>query len=437
MVHKELARVGVTLKLLHQEYMDRCAVSRLPAMGYDRFCKTYQHHVLVSGAASRVGHKAGQTIEVDWSGPTMPLLDPITGANTKVYLFVACLPFSRYAFVEPCLDMCQETWLQAHVAMYEAFGGSVPRLVPDNLKTGVITHPREGEIVLNNAYRQLAAHYSGAVLPARIRKPKDKPSAENTVLHVATWVIGALRNQVFSTLDELRSAIKSQMQAYNREPFQKRAGSRVSVFEAEESPLLRPLPAVRYEISTWVYGRKVAKNSHVVWQKNFYSVPYPHIGTSVDLRVTATTLEVFAGTTRISSHLIIGSGQINQYQTRDHDVPQDKQYKEWDGPRVRQWAGRIGPATSTVIDQIFATVAVEEQGLNPALAVLRLTKRFSTQRLEAACALALATKIQSPRYSHLHPILVSNQDKISSPPGVVETVQRGYVRGANYYGGGN
>ena len=126
-VHREMARVGVTLKLLHGEYADSCAAAGEPTMGYDRFCRTYQRHVLVTGAASRVGHKAGQTVEVDWSGPTMQLADPVTGKARTVYLFVGCLPFSRYAFVEPALDMKQDTWLRAHVAMFEAFSGPLPR----------------------------------------------------------------------------------------------------------------------------------------------------------------------------------------------------------------------------------------------------------------------------------------------------------------------
>ena len=161
----------MTLKLLHGEYVDDCRTAGVTAMGYDRFCKNYQQHVLIAGAASRVGHKAGQTIEVDWSGKTMTLTDPVTGASTRVYLFVATLPFSRFAFVEPCLDMRQDTWLRAHVAMFEFFGGTTPRIVPDNLKTGVIKHPRDGEIVLNDAYRELAAHYSAAILPGRVKTP--------------------------------------------------------------------------------------------------------------------------------------------------------------------------------------------------------------------------------------------------------------------------
>ena len=132
-VHKELAKVGVTLKLLHGEYVDGCAAKEQPAMGYDRFCKAYAAHTLITGAAAWVGHKAGQTVEVDWSGPTMQLTDSVTSETSRVYLFFACLPFSRYAFVEPALDMRQDTWLLANVTMFEWFGGTVPRIVPDNL----------------------------------------------------------------------------------------------------------------------------------------------------------------------------------------------------------------------------------------------------------------------------------------------------------------
>jgi transposase len=435
-VHKELARVGVTLKLLHSEYVDEHASTNQPVMSYDRFCRIYQKYVLQSGVTSRVGHKAAQTVEVDWSGPTMQLEDPVTGKTQTVYLFVACLPFSRYAFVEPTLDMQQHTWLAAHVAMYEFFGGSVPRIVCDNLKTGVIQRPREGEIVLNTAYREMAAHYSAAVLPARIRAPKDKSSTENTVGHIATWVIAALRKQTFATLGQLRQAVQEQLAAYNREPFQKRAGSRATVFEAEEQPLLRPLPAAAYEISDWVYGRKVARNSHITWAKNYYSVPYTHIGEKVDVRITATMVEIYRNHQRLCSHLRLPATAVNEYATNAADLPAGSGYQPWDQDRVRAWAQRIGANTQEVIDRIFAAVPIAEQGLDPALAVLRLARRYSHQRLEAASALALASQVPSPRYAHLRPILESGQDKTGEvllPGDHHETT--GYVRGADYYVG--
>ncbi|MZT35661.1 IS21 family transposase [Blautia wexlerae] len=183
-VHRELARTGVTLKLLHAEYADGCAEAGAPSMSYDRFCKRYRQYTVSRNVVSRVGHKAGRNMEVDWSGPTMRLVDPATGEVRKVYLFVACLPFSRYSYVEPTLDMKQDTWLLCHVHAFSFLGGATPCIVPDNLRTGVTAHPRAGEPVLNAAYEELAAHYGSAVIPARVRRPRDKPSAEMDWQHL-------------------------------------------------------------------------------------------------------------------------------------------------------------------------------------------------------------------------------------------------------------
>lgn len=284
-VHRELARVGVTLGILHGEYVDGCRRTGKSHMGYDRFCKLYAAYVQKLGVTSRVGHKAGRTIEVDWAGKTLRIVDPVTGDSSTAYLFVAVLPFSRYAFVEPTLDMAQNSWLRAHAAMYEWFGGSTPRLVCDNLKTGVITHPREGGVVLNDAYRGLAEHYSAAVLPGRVRKPKDEPSAANTVWHATMASAGAMSDHQFGSLGELRTAIRAWLVEYNSRPFQKRDGSRLSVFEGEEEPLLIALPPVAYEVMDWVYGRRVQANSHVAYARNWYSVPYAYVGSTVDLRI--------------------------------------------------------------------------------------------------------------------------------------------------------
>ncbi len=435
-VHRELARVGVTLKLLHQEYVDTTTRAGQAVMSYDLFCRLYGDYAAVTGASSRVGHKAGRSIEVDWSGPTMELLDRTTGEVSKVYLFVGCLPFSRYAFVEACLDMRQESWLRAHVAMFASFGGSVPRLVPDNLKTGVISHPREGEVVLDDAYREMAAHYSAAVLPGRVRAPKDKASVENTVSPVATWVIAGLRHEQFTSLAQLRGRIREQIDAYNRQPFQKRDGSRLSVFTLEELPLLQPLPAVAFEISSWAYKRKVGRNGHVVWAKNFYSVPFTHIGALVDLRVTETMLEVYRGDERLTSHLLLPA-TTNQYQTNAADLPEGRSFQAWDRPRTEEWAARMGPATGTVIEKIFESASIEEAAYDPALAVLRLSRRFSPARVEAASALALRGPLRSPRYAHLRPILETGQDKTGHVPDESESDDGGYVRGSVYYAGGN
>ena len=236
-VHRELARVGVNLRLLHDEYREGCAASGGLAMGYSRFCEGYGDWAASRSITKRIEHKAGVAVEVDWSGPTLGrgIPDPATGRRRKVYLFVGVLPFSQRAYFEPTLDMRERTWLSCHVHMFEFFGGVPRRVVCDNLKTGVVRHPREGEIVLNDAYEALAEHYLVAIMPAGVRKPRAKASAEGTVRDAATWVIAALRDREFSDLDDARAAVAERLAAYDAHPFQKREGSRDEVFREVEA----------------------------------------------------------------------------------------------------------------------------------------------------------------------------------------------------------
>src|SRR5699024_1497512 len=169
----------------------------------------------------------------------------------------------------------------------------------------------------------------------------------------------------------------------------------------EEQPLLTPLPSISYEISRWLYGRRVGRNGHVAFARNYYSAPFTQIGAKVDLRVTDRTVEIYDGSHRLASHLLLPATASNEYRTRDADLPEGRAYQAWDPARVRAWAQRIGPATVIVTERIFESVPVAEQGLDPALAVLRLSRRFSGERVEAACALALTGRIRSPRYAHI------------------------------------
>lgn len=430
-VHRELARTGVTLKLLHAEYADGCAEAGAPSMSYDRFCKRYRQYTVSRNVVSRVGHKAGRNMEVDWSGPTMRLVDPATGEVRKVYLFVACLPFSRYSYVEPTLDMKQDTWLLCHVHAFSFLGGATPCIVPDNLRTGVTAHPRAGEPVLNAAYEELAAHYGSAVIPARVRRPRDKPSAENEVWAAATYVIAALRDEVFTDMAALRAAVARRVAEHNDAPFAKREGSRREVFEEVERPLLRPLPAEPFEVCEWVYGRKVQANCHVAYARNYYSVSHLLVGSTVDLRVTEGKVEVFSGGERVATHPRFPSYARNRYSTRGSDMPEGRAWSDWDAPRIRAWASRVGPSCSELVDRVFACYEFDEQGFNAALAVLRLSRRYTPARLERACGMALATGKRSPRYRDVEPVLRSGQDR--APAGEASG-DCGYVRGAGFYG---
>lgn len=434
-IHSELKKTGVNLKLLWNEYRNQCISKGTIPCGYTKFCKEYSNYVQLSNVTNHLTHKPGSTIEVDWSGPTMSILTP-DGERIKVYLFVATLPYSQYSFVKPCLDMKQETWLKCHIDMFEFFGGIPIKIVCDNLKTGVIKHPKEGEIVLNEAYESLAQHYMVAIMPAQVRKPKQKPSVEGTVGKIASAIIAKLRNIRFISLSHVEEEIFKALKEFNDAPFQKREGSRTEVFMNCEKEMLRELPAIPYEVCTWLYDHKVSLDFHVSFKTNKYSVPYQYVGKKVDIKVNSNSLEIFYEHSRIAIHPKLPDYMKYKYSTIEDHMPDAFQKVEWDDERIKRWANKIGPSTFVVINKIFDSVKIKEQGYNSCLAVLKLANKFSNDRLENACELAL-TKVKCPRYHHLNGILMNNQDLIwmSNKDSNKKIDDGGYVRGADYYGG--
>ena len=272
-VHQELKKVGVTLKLLHEEYIERCKRNGEIPMGKTKFNEGYAEFTITNRLTNHLEHKPGERAEVDWSGPTMRYVDISTGELITVYLFVADLVYSRLAYVEPTLRMDQMSWMNCSINMWEFYGGVSRIIVCDNLKTGVIAHPQEGEIVLNSEYEALASYYQTAVLPAAVKAPRQKNSTEGTVGDIATSIIAKLRNRRFYSFQDLSDAVSQKLKEHNEAPFEKRGGSRIEVFINEEKDCLRPLPAVRYEIGEWVYGRKVQLNSLCTVRKELLFMP--------------------------------------------------------------------------------------------------------------------------------------------------------------------
>ncbi|MEG2871272.1 MAG: IS21 family transposase, partial [Clostridium sp.] len=436
-IHQELSKVGVTLKLLWEEYQDTCKGADKYPMGYTKFCKGYDEFTVERKLTNHLEHKPGIVAEVDWSGPTMSYIDTATGELITAYLFVATLPYSQYSYVEATIDMKMDTFIRCHIHMYEYFGGVTTRLVCDNLKTGVVKHPKEGEIILTSDYEALGQHYMTAIMPAGVRKPKQKASVEGTVGKVATAIIAKLRNEVFYSLADLQAGVSKKLYEFNHQNFQKRDGTRADCFQ-DEAVFLHPLPVTPYEIASWVYGRKVNIDFHVVFEYNRYSCPYQYAHKSVDLRITDTTVEIYSGETRLATHNRFSAGRKNQYSTHPEDMPEKFKFSPWDDIRIKKWAASIGRYTEITIERIFENVAIKEQGYNPALAVLRLSNKYSEARLETACELAITKGIKKPHYHHLSAILSGNQDKTYLDDKNAEQkkdTSMGYLRGSNYYGG--
>ena len=314
-IHKELKRVGVTLKLLWNEYKEKCQAAGTIAMGYTKFCQGYQDHILNYKLTNHLIHKPGVSTEVDWSGTTMEVIDRASGEILTAYLFVGTMPYSQYTYVEATFNQKSETWLQCHVNMYRYFSGSTVRLVCDNLKTGVIHHPKEGDIILNTQYEALGEHYLTAIMPAPVRQPKKKASVESSVGKIAMAVVAPLRNEIFFSLEALSGAINERLAEFNARPFQKRTGSRHDIFKQEEAPTLRSLPEFPYEVSEWVYGRKVNLDCHIQYKNNYYSCPYQYVRKSVNLKLTKQRLDIYHQDERIASHRRFGLYQKYQWAT--------------------------------------------------------------------------------------------------------------------------
>ena len=411
-VHRELARVGVTLRRLHEECRDGRRSKGGPLMSYGRFRERHRGFAARRQVVGRVGHRAGRILEVDWAGPATSPVDPAAGEVSKVLPLVARPPLGRLSYVEPTPDMGGDAWLRRHARAFAHMGGSTPRMVPDNLRAGAGARPREGEVEPSEAYREMAAHHGSAVMPARIAAPRDKPSAESEAWQAALEIVAALRDEAFTDFSQLRRAVAERLGEHDSRPFPRREGARREVFEEREGPLLRPLPAVPYEVCEWVYGRRVRRDCHVAHRRSCCSVSRLAVGRTVDLRVTDTTAGVFLAGERLATHPLFPSFARNRYPTHAGDLPEGRSCSGWDAGRIRRLAGRAGPSCGEVVGRIFQRVDCEGRGLDAALAVLGLERRHARPRLGRACATALASGPPSPRHGHLRPVLETSQDPV-------------------------
>ena len=432
-IHKELLRNGGSKKLLWTEYMEDCRANGDKPLMYSQFCYHIQQDEQKRRAIMHIKRKPGQQVEVDWAGDPAIIIDSDCCEIFQAYIFVCVMSYSQYAYVEAFLDMKQKSWITAHVHMYEFFGGVARILVPDNCKTAVVHNGGWKDQQINETYREMAEHYGTAIIPARIRTPKDKPNAEGTVGNISTWITAALRNEQFFSLAELNRAIREKLEQFNQKLFQKKEGSRLSLFLEDEKPLLAPLPASRFELSDWKTAT-VQFNYHISVDGMLYSVPYEYIKKKVDVKVTDTTIEIFYNHNRIASHIRL-KGRSGKYSTVTEHMPVDHQkYLEWNGDRFRKWAERIGINTYTVVNAILTSKRVEQQTYRSCMGLLKLTDKYSGSLLEAACKKALSYT-SSPSYKSIKNILVTGSVKTEPESSGSKTTHKahGITRGADYY----
>jgi len=425
-IHRELRRKGVTLTLLWHEYR----AAQPDGFGYSWFCEHYAAWAGKLDVVMRQEHRAGEKLFVDYAGQTAEVVDRRTGEIRQAQVFVAVLGASNYTYAEATWTQRLPDWIGSHVRAFAFFGGVPELVVPDNLRSGVAKAHRY-EPDLNPTYQDLASHYGTAVLPARVRRPRDKAKAEAGVQLVERWVLAALRNRTFFSLQELNAEIARLLERLNARAFKKLPGSRRELFEQLDRPALRPLPAEPYQFAEW---KKVRVNIdyHVEVAGHYYSVPHALVKRQLEARITEHTVECFYQGRRVASHL--RSPLKGRHTTvAEHMPASHRQYAQWSPERIIRWAEQSGPATAGVIQTILERRAHPQQGFRSALGILRLGKGFGEARLEAACRRAL--QIGSYSYKSVESILRQGLDRQAPPeqPELELTIAHDNIRGSEYY----
>ncbi len=358
------------------------------------------------------------------------MIDRTTGEVREAQIFVAVLGASNYTYAEATWTQSLSDWIGAHARTF-AFLGGVPNIVvPDNLKSGV-TRAHRYEPDINPTYQDLAAHYGVAVLPARVRKPRDKAKVEVGVQIVERTILAVLRNRQFFSLAELNRAIAELLTRLNQRPFKKLPGSRLSQFDAIDRPALKPLPVSPYEFAEWKKAR-VHIDYHIEVERHYYSVPHHLIKRQLDVRFTATTVECFHHGERVACHR--RDDTPGRHTTVPAHMPErHRHHAQFSPERLQQWATKIGPETAALITRVIAERPHPEQGYRACLGILRLTNTYGDERLNAACARAL--DLGTHRYKSIESILKKGLDSQSLKPAPETTLpaEHGNLRGPGYY----
>lgn len=423
-VRKELRKKGVTLQLVWMEYIEKHPDGYKHSQFGEYYRRWKKEH---SEPRMRNVHVGGERMQVDYAGMKIQVVNPETGEVHMYPVFVAVLPASNYTYAEVQSGQNQCNWNNGHVRAFEFIGGLVKIVIPDNLKTGV-TKPDYYEPNINLAYQELAEYYQIAVLPARVRKPRDKGKVENAVQNVERWVIAPIRNRTFFSLAEANQAVREKLDALNNKVMLASGRTRRQEFEDIDRPNLRPLPEKPYKYAI----RKTVRvniDYHVEFDKHFYSVPHTLIHEDVSLRVTEYLVEISHRSKSVATHP--RSFKAGGYTTQREHMPPNHQFSNKINTRqLLSWAEELGPHIHGFIQATLKSRSFPEQAYRSCLGVLSLTKKYPISDIELACQAALETKSLSYKAVKNELEWRLNQAATSSP---VTLPTHDNIRGHEYY----
>lgn len=425
-IHAEMQRPDATLEVLWREWRERCP----QGVAYTQFSVGYRAWRREQHIVMRQVHRPGEKLFVDFAGRAVEIRDPTGGPSTWAQVFVAVLGYSNYTYVQAVASQATQDWVQCHVDCFQALGGAPVWVVSDNLKAAVWRRERDN-IVINPTYRDALQHYATAAAPARPRRPKDKGKAEVGVQIAQRWILFRLRDRAFFSLQELNAEIRELTAKLNDHPFKKLPGSRRERFEQHERDMLKPLPAVTFEMCDWRYQVRVGDDYHVEHARCFYSVPSQLAGQRVDLRSTGQVLEVFRGGRRVALHALKSHpGEVST--VPDHRPLAHQRVLDGEPRALQDWSDKLGPNAARMIRYHLEDRSDPINGLRAARKMRELARTYGDQRFEAVCAYALPLNMTSLR--NITSILSTQADLRPRPHPAPARPLHQNLRGGEYFG---
>ena len=341
--------------------------------------------------------------------------------------FVGVLCHSRYTFAEFTMTQNSRDFLESHVNMFEFFGGTTQVLSPDNLKSAV-TKAHRYDPTINQAYTRLAAHYDVAVVPARVRTPKDKAIVERTIQIFQRYFFMKVRNRTFTSLLELNQCLKEHLVMFNRKKHRIFGRTREEMF-LDEKAHLRELPMDRYKVATHSTA-KLARDCHLSFDRNFYSSPHALRGLALDVWASSKTVEVYHEGSRVALHARVAHGTSGRFVTDpNHYPPAQQAYAEEDVQTTIIRAERVGPQTLSLVKGLL-------DGSSPlrhfrrCQGIVALAWKYSDKDLEAAAE--MANRFNNPNVQYLERVIKTRRGVERREPNEIrERSFNPHLRGIN------
>lgn len=391
-IHQELKKkkhTKVTLALLHEEYVQANPNNHYKA---SQFREYYRRFLKTINPSMKQVHLSGEKMFVDYSGLTMPIVNPKTGEISKAQIFVAVLGASGYTYVDATYSQKKKDFILSHVKAFEFFGGVPKIIVPDNLKSAVIKNNKHDGIIINESYANLAQHYGVAIEPTRPRKPKDKAKAEQGVQGIQRWILARLRKQTFFSVDELNDAISSLLDMYNNKIVKHFNKSRTQMFEELDKPFLNNLPANSFIYKEYKKAT-VSQSYHIFLESCEYSVPFKYLGQSVDVWYSSSSVQIYNKGILIATHPKLhfagNVSTLKEHMPKNHQY----QYEKTNPGKFLNWANNIGAHTLTWVKNEFDSVEHAPNAYRKLNAVLSMATTYGKVDFDAAIAYATANNI--------------------------------------------